>query len=385
MLATIAGCAETSSTQSDSGTKDAGDVVRGDGGVQAGRGKPAGSGAQTGDGGNIGGAMGSAGKGGGGDNIGGAVAPESHVSDKLVPAQGAWWGAHAPADASIGWDWYRAFKEFEAKAERKLDLAYRYHDWGSRDNGVFPDLFEQALMKDGIILHVTWETRQFASGANITWTEIKDGLQDAIIDAAIQRAKAAPAKFMIGFDHEMELRLQDGPDSHYAAAYRYIVQRFRDAGVSNVVWVWSPGGWKTGWPRFSALYPGDAYVDWLGYGPSNFYTCNNSAWIDPMPRFRAYYDWMHEPAQMAWHGSKPYMLSEFSSHEDPEDPARKGQWIRGVVAALKALPDIKAAQFYNGSLSLSGGACNMRVDSSPQAREGYVAAGRDPYLNQPHQ
>ena len=387
LLATTAGCANSPTHQNYAETGDADDVTVGDGGVRAGRAKPTGGGGQGGNGGGapIGGAMGGTMGGAMGGTMGAAMPPQEAVSEKLVPARGAWWGASVVADASIRWDWQRAFKDFEAKAERKLDIWSRYHDWGSTDNGLFPDQYEQAQLKEGTILHVNWATRQFTAGNNITWTEIKDGMQDEVIDAAIQRVKAAGARLMIGFDQEMEEHKEDGPDSHYAAAYRYIVQRFRNAGVTNVVWVWSPAGWKADWARLSALYPGDAYVDWLGYSAYNFYSCNNDGWVDPLARFRAFYEWMHEPAQMAWHGSKPYMLSEFSSHEDSADPARKGQWMRGVINALKALPDLKAAQFHYWVVSLSGGACSFQMDSSPQALQGYVAAGRDPYVNQPHQ
>lgn len=87
---------------------------------------------------------------------------------------------------------------------------------------------------------------------------------------------------------------------------------------------------------------------------------------------------------MTWHGAKPYILSEFSSHEDAADPNRKGNWMRGVVSALKQYPDIKAVQLFNSTTSLSGGFCNLVVDSSSQSVAGYAEAGSDPYVNQPH-
>jgi hypothetical protein len=308
------------------------------------------------------------------------------VSDKLVPAHGAWWGVYARASAAIGWDWYRALEDFEAKAERKMDTVYRYHDWGTPDNGVFPDAFERRQISEGYILHVAWESRRYKAGTNVTWAEIKNGAQDAVIDAAIQRVKAVPDKIMINFDHEMDnaVHAGDGPDADYVAAYRRIIDRFRAAGVTNVVWVWTPMGWSGTYARLPGLYPGDSYIDWLGYDPYNFYTCNRGGWKDPLTTFRAYYDWMHQPAQTAWHGPKPYILSEFSSHEDAADVNRKGAWMRGVVDAMKALPELKAVQLFDSTATLSGGFCDLRVDSTPQARQGYAAAGRDPYVNQPH-
>ncbi|WP_438002459.1 glycosyl hydrolase [Sorangium sp. So ce185] len=310
---------------------------------------------------------------------------EPVVSDKLVPRNGAWWGAYN-SSRSYGWDWGLAIKDFEAKAGRKLDIVYRYHDWGTTDNGVFPDRFEAAQMNEGYIVHLSWESRRYSAGQNVTWTEIANGSQDAVIRAAAERAKNAPGKFMIAFDHEMDntdVHSADGPDADYVAAYRRIVDMFRAAGATNVVWVWTPMGWSGTRARLPALYPGDTYVDWIGYDPYNFYECNGSGWKDPATTFGSHYDWMHAPAQMAWHGEKPYILSEFSSHEDPADPNRKGQWMRGIVDALKRYPDIKAVQFYNSNVTHRS-PCKLAVDSSSQSVAGYAAAGSDPYVNQPH-
>lgn len=310
-----------------------------------------------------------------------------NVSDKLVPKNGAWWGAYARASAAIGWDWNLAVQQFEAKAGRKIDIVYRYHDWGSNDNGKFPDVHETAQMNAGYIVHLSWETRQYSAGTNVTWTQIANGSQDAVIDAAALRAKAAPAKFMISFDHEMDntaVHGSDGPDADYVTAYRRIIDRFKAAGVTNVVWVWTPMGWSGTYNRLPALYPGDSYIDWLAYDPYNFYTCNNGGWKDPSTTIGSYYTWMHQPQQMTWHGQKPYMLAEFSSHEDAANPTRKGDWMRGFVNALKLYPEVKAVQFFNSTTSLSGGFCNLAVDSTPDAQAGYAQAGSDPYVNQPH-
>ncbi|WP_437331589.1 glycoside hydrolase family 26 protein [Sorangium sp. So ce394] len=321
------------------------------------------------------------------DDGGGGTPPDEEpaVSDKLVPRNGAWWGAYN-SSRSYGWDWGLAIKDFEAKAGRKLDIVYRYHDWGTTDNGVFPDRFEAAQMNEGYIVHLSWESRRYSAGQNVTWTEIANGSQDAVIRAAAERAKNAPGKFMIAFDHEMDntdVHSADGPDADYVAAYRRIVDMFRAAGATNVVWVWTPMGWSGTRARLPALYPGDTYVDWIGYDPYNFYECNGSGWKDPATTFGSHYDWMHAPAQMAWHGEKPYILSEFSSHEDPADPNRKGQWMRGIVDALKRYPDIKAVQFYNSNVTHRS-PCKLAVDSSSQSVAGYAAAGSDPYVNQPH-
>ena len=55
--------------------------------------------------------------------------------------------------------------------------------------------------------------------------------------------------------------------SKYIPAFRYIVDRLRENGVTNFVSVWQsatyPGGTYLNLP-FQDWYPGDEYVDWLG-------------------------------------------------------------------------------------------------------------------------
>jgi hypothetical protein len=65
----------------------------------------------------------------------------------------------------------------------------------------------------------------------------------------------------------------DGAWNHYSprgyiAAFRHIVDRLRGNGVTNFVSVWQsatyPGGTYRNRP-FQDRYPGDEYVDWLGF------------------------------------------------------------------------------------------------------------------------
>ena len=46
-------------------------------------------------------------------------------------------------------------------------------------------------------------------------------------------------------------------------AWRYVHDRFRRAGATNVRWVWCPNT-EDDRIGYRALYPGDAYVDWFG-------------------------------------------------------------------------------------------------------------------------
>ena len=50
----------------------------------------------------------------------------------------------------------------------------------------------------------------------------------------------------------------------YVKYWRYVVDRFRKAGVTNVAWVWCINGDYRGETPRKLYWPGDGYVDWLG-------------------------------------------------------------------------------------------------------------------------
>lgn len=56
----------------------------------------------------------------------------------------------------------------------------------------------------------------------------------------------------------------DSNAASYIAAYRRIHDLFTQAGVQNVTWLWGPNVSYQGSTPLKTLYPGDAYVDWVG-------------------------------------------------------------------------------------------------------------------------
>ncbi len=83
--------------------------------------------------------------------------------------------------------------------------------------------------------------------------------------------------------------------------------------------------------------------------------------------------------------AKPRMLGEFGCHDDPA-MGSKERWLRDLPGALRtAMPKLKAVVYFDRRATpVPGDPCAWPADSSPQARAGFVAAGEDPYLNQPH-
>ncbi|WFE27043.1 glycosyl hydrolase [Solwaraspora sp. WMMD791] len=305
------------------------------------------------------------------------------VSDLLVPSCGAWWGMYSPTSAAKGWNHGGAVAEVEAQVGRKFDLVHRYHDFSNAgSNGAFPDEFEQQQMREGRLMFFAWESRIFSTGTTLTWRDVYSGRYDSVIDDVAGRIKATGVPVFMGFDHEPEDEPAKGSDADFVRAWRHVYERFTKVGADNAVWVWVMMGWSGHYDRYAGLYPGDAYVDWVGYDPYNFYACNGGkTWKDPHTTVNGFYRWLDDNRIGV---GKPRMLAEYGTNFDPEDPAAKQRWFEQFPAAIKAHPKVKAVIYFNSAGSTTTSAtCNMTMNHTPSALTGFTRAGKDPYFNQP--
>lgn len=159
-----------------------------------------------------------------------------------------------------------------------------------------------------------------------------------------------------------------GPEL-YKKTYRYIVDRVRADGASNIIWVWHPNNSSSpdeSWNAMARYYPGPDYVDWLAlsaYGTQY----PNQGWISVDEAMRVYYQRLCRVDP-----NKPIMLGEWGVGEFPK-AGSKARWIAEFLErAPRDFPRLRAAVFWherwqNGDQSIS----NLRVNSSLEALEAY--------------
>jgi beta-mannanase len=284
------------------------------------------------------------------------------VGDKLVPRSGALWGSSNVTDS------------LEATMGRRFDISHTYHDW----DDAFPTAGERARAANGTILYINWTPRFYGSTRIVPWKSIASGSQDAQIDTTASRVKSYGRKLFMAFHTEPEPQVgKYGTASDFVAGWRHIHDRFAARGVSNVVWVWQVTGSGNWYGLYKGgLYPGDAYVDWIGWDPYNWYTCHNNPWIMFGDKVNVSYSWFMNNG----FGDKPFMLSEYGSREMPGNANAKADWFKGIVPALKRMPNLKAVvYFHNGGTASVG--CDWRIDTSAQARAAFAQTGQDPFVN----
>ena len=127
----------------------------------------------------------------------------------------------------------------------------------------------------------------------------------------------------------------------YQQLYQYTVEYLRDTkGVHNFLYAYSPNNFEDATEaNYLERYPGDAYVDVLGfdtYGPAE----NNEAWFKNVVANAALV------ARMADERGKIPVISEIGIRApDVEAGKYDNQWYRKLIAGLKADVDARTISF----------------------------------------
>ncbi|GAA3496123.1 hypothetical protein GCM10019016_032240 [Streptomyces prasinosporus] len=305
-------------------------------------------------------------------------------TDLLEPPCGAWFGAFVPHERS---DLEDRVEAYERRVGRALDIVYTYHDMsvpeGARREGQLLTPEEQRVGEDRLLL-LSWESKWWGGtrAQQPTWREIAAGELDAsVVDVQARRVKEygerTGKKVFLSFDLEMDTRTPDnGTPAEYVQAYRHIHDRFRELGVDNVVWTWIITGYLDHADLFERMYPGDEYVDWIGYNQYNYYRCHDTDWLTFAQTQRAAHDWIRENIS----DDKPLMLSEFGTADDAKRPRRQAEWYAQVPRVLKDLEGVRAALQWNHRDP--GPHCDLAL-ANDAAWASLREAVSDPYLNQP--
>ena len=185
-----------------------------------------------------------------------------------------------------------------------------------------------------------------------------------------------------------------GPE-YFKLVYRYIVDRVRARGATNILWVLQLNNYSDpfeSWNAMAQFYPGDDYVDWLGlsvYGmmdPDDPILASARSILvkalsvygmtDPdEPKWEVFENMMVSPYEEICRLSptKPVMVAEWAVGEFPAK-GDKAAWITdGFQQMQTQFPRLHAAIYWherwqnNRTMLYS----DLRINSSPAALEAY--------------
>ncbi len=170
---------------------------------------------------------------------------------------------------------------------------------------------------------ITWDP--IINGGGVPLSDIVSGKYDSYLLASAKAAKAWGSLMYIRFAHEMNLQgslfgpgRNGNTPAEFIAAWRHVVTIFRQAGATNVEWVWSPNVYCDNKCPFTAFYPGDQWVDWVALDGYNYSTVDHTPWMTFSQVFGSSYSIMESLT------SKPLMVAETSS---AESGGSKAAWI----------------------------------------------------------
>jgi endoglucanase len=122
----------------------------------------------------------------------------------------------------------------------------------------------------------------------------------------------------------------------FRAAYRHVVDVFREIGADNARWVWSPAGTE----RMLDFYPGDDVVDYVGLTILGDATWDSLNGLPPQsfaqilkPRYR-----LLQPLD------KPMILAEVGVSGSPD---RQSAWLADARASIGDFSTIQAIVYFN--------------------------------------
>jgi hypothetical protein len=296
-----------------------------------------------------------------------ATAPQD--ASNIVPSQGLLMGA--AAQPRTGTNWTTAFTDLQSSVGAQFALHRDYSKWDSpMPSGPVRDDWAAGRIPALSIM------AQTVNGTPVSWASIAAGAQDATIgrDADILRDSGKPV--LLTFHHEPENDVaQNGTPADYVAAWRHFVTVFRQHHADNVkfTWILMASSFNGANAQASAFYPGDDYIDWVAADGYNFYGCSgrkNEAWRSFADAFSGFRAWA------AQHPTKPILIAETGSQEDPAQPGRKAQWFNDMDTTLRGWPQVKAVAYWDSN----DGTCSWFVDSSASSLAAYRAMVNDPAL-----
>lgn len=186
-----------------------------------------------------------------------------------------------------GGDLAETINLWEMRLGRRMDLVNNFRKWGAASGD-----FEQAKIglaqaaSSGRTPLISWEPlKADSTQGNYGLTNIIAGEHDNYIRGWANGLRDLGFRVYIRFAHEMNGNWyhwcgadkggQPSPtrQANYRAAWRHIVNIFREVGAHNVRWVWCVNTSdcpKTNW--LEAFWPGSDYVDVMGVDGYNGYS-----------------------------------------------------------------------------------------------------------------
>lgn len=272
------------------------------------------------------------------------------------------------------YDPYTDIPAFEEMTGHKLDVFLWYQSIIEDFNVELANW----LYARGIKLELAWEPRD-PSGDSINQPEyslkaIVSGKHDADIRRWAEQIKAfgkplyfRPMSEMNGNWTSWSGTVNGNQPDDYKAAWRHIYNIFAQAGAVNAQFVWSPnrdGSAEEARTTFVLYYPGDAYVQFVGFNGYNWGALfNTPTWVSVWQWFEEVFGPSYQVATELT--KKPIIIAEMAS---TDVGGSKAQWIQDAFTKIKTkYRRIKTVVWFNVNKET-----DWRLHSSPESLASFI-------------
>jgi beta-mannanase len=254
-----------------------------------------------------------------------------------------------------------------------------YEDWATDWMRVFPAATMDAAYARGAMPMMTWEPWDSLSALPnqpaYSLGTILSGTYDPWLRGYARDAAAYGKPFYVRLAHEMNgdwvpwgVGVNGNTPAQYIQFWRHVHDIFVSEGAANVRWVWNPST-ETDSVPYSSLYPGDAYVDWLGVDGYNGGTgLDWGGWLTVQQIFARSYESLQGLSAF-----KPMMIGETAS---TEVGGSKAAWIADLATIIPTrFPQVHALVWFDANKEL-----DWRVASSNSSLAAWrTLIASDPY------
>jgi len=269
---------------------------------------------------------------------------------------------------------YEDIPAFESLTGHKLDVFLWYQSIIEDFNTELANW----LTARGIKLELAWEPRD-PSGDSVqqpaySLKTIAAGAHDAEIRRWAKQIKAfgqqlyfRPMSEMNGDWTSWSGGVNGNQPQDYIAAWRRLRQIFQQEGATNAQFVWSPnrdGSLEEAKRTFALYYPGDAYVDYVGFNGYNWGTLYTTpTWTSVWQSFDEVFGPSYQAAVMLT--KKPIIIAEVAT---TDVGGSKAVWIQEAFTAIKNnYPRIKAVVWFNVNKET-----DWRLHATPESLAAFI-------------
>lgn len=292
-----------------------------------------------------------------------------------VPASGqAYLGAFTPGGPYNP----AAMDSFVAAAGQRPGVQMWFQGWGAAGSA-FDGAALDAVAARGAVPMVSWEPWDWTKGVSqpaFNLGAIASGQHDAYVRSWAQAAAAWGKPMFLRFAHEMNAshypwseQVNGNSAGEYVRAWQHVHGIFEQVGATNVSWAWVPSISYEGTTPLARLYPGAAYVDWVGVdGYNGGHVLPWGGWLSFSQLFGSTLDELTALAP-----GKPQLIGEVASVENGSRTPSKADWITDMFAQLRGRPQIRAFIWFHENKE-----ADWRVDSSAASMLAFQAGAADP-------